>query len=179
MTSSNVVSTAIWGCKACFSLCIYYDPNLNTVLFLSCVKDLLAVKVPALLASIAHGFTEAALTIYRSLRRAFPLGTTFPCVTSPREEDSTERTLFSRLRDKLSRHSGEWVGTDLILCWKVVGTWGLRWNYQNKAFYQHLFKLLLVKNNLSLDTMSISITFIYMLLHVLVCCDLQQTISNP
>ncbi|CAL8397194.1 unnamed protein product [Gadus morhua 'NCC'] len=78
----------------------------------SATQDLLA-----LLASIARGFTEAALTLHRSLRGAFPPGTTFPCGTSPREEDSTERTFFSRppLREKLSRHSGVVAGAGSLL----------------------------------------------------------------
>ncbi|CAL8364047.1 unnamed protein product [Arctogadus glacialis] len=80
--------------------------------FGSATQDLLA-----LLASIARGFTEAALTLHRSLRGAFPPGTTFPCGTSPREEDSTERTSFSRppLREKLSRHSGVVAGAGSLL----------------------------------------------------------------
>ena len=58
---------------------------------LSCVKDLLAQRDPALLAAIAHGVAEAALAIHRSLRQSSPLVSTFQCATSSREEDSTER----------------------------------------------------------------------------------------
>ncbi|CAL8371969.1 unnamed protein product [Boreogadus saida] len=77
--------------------------------FGSATQDLLA-----LLASIARGFTE---TLHRSLRGAFPPGTTFTCGTSPREEDSTERTFFSRppLRERLSRHSGVVPGVGSML----------------------------------------------------------------
>ncbi|CAL8296354.1 unnamed protein product [Lota lota] len=88
--------------------------------FESATQDLLALKAPALLASIPHAFAEAALAIYRSLHRAFPQGTTYPCVTTPREEDSTEMTLCSRprprmLREKLCHHSGDWVGNSTLL----------------------------------------------------------------
>ncbi|CAL8294165.1 unnamed protein product [Merluccius merluccius] len=87
--------------------------------FGSATQGLLALKDPALLASIPHGVAEAALTIYRSLRQAFPPGASFPCVTAPREEDSAEMSLFLRplpgaLREKLCRHYGEWVGNSTL-----------------------------------------------------------------
>ena len=58
------------------------------------MKELLARKAPALLASITNSVAEAVVTINRSLRQRFPPGGTFKCVTTPKEEDSTERTSF-------------------------------------------------------------------------------------
>ena len=56
------------------------------------MKELLDRGDPALLTSTANGVAEAALTIRRSLCQPFPLGSTSQCVTSPREQDSIEKT---------------------------------------------------------------------------------------